>query len=158
MIGLRDAWNVVSMAPEEPWMRRYEMTDEAWANIVGLMPKARPGGQWNDHRTVMNGIFWVLNSGAPWRDMPSRYGRWQTVYHRYRRWVRDGTFDRILQRLQLQLDGDGRIDWSQFDIDGSSIRAQHAAAGARKKGGPSASQTTTDSGAAAGVGAASFIW
>ncbi len=86
-------------------MRRYELTDEAWARLEGLMPPAnQPGGRWNDHRTTLNGIFWVLNSGAPWRDMPDRYGKWPSVYHRYRRWARDGLVDRILQRLLLQLD------------------------------------------------------
>lgn len=49
---------------------------------------------------------------APWRDLPERYGKWQSVYHRYRRWTREGMFDRILQTLQLQLDDEGRIDWS----------------------------------------------
>lgn len=72
------------------------------------------------------------------------------MYGRYRRWTREGLFDRVLERLQLQLDDLGRIDWSQFDIDGSNIRADHAAAGARKKGGLQASQTTTSSAGAAG--------
>lgn len=140
-------------------MRRYELADEAWERLTDLMPPtAQPGGQWRDHRRVLNGMFWVLNSGAPWRDMPARYGRWKTVYGRYRRWTREGLFDHILERLQLQLDELGRIDWSQFDIDGSSIRADHAATGARKKGGPPASRRTTGSGGAAGVGVRSFIW
>lgn len=140
-------------------MRRYELTDEAYERIRDLLPATdRPGGQWRDHRATLNGMFWVLNSGAPWRDMPARYGHWKTVYGRYRRWTREGLFDRILERLQLQLDELGRIDWSQFDIDGSNIRADHGAAGARKKGGPSQSRTTTGSDAAAGVGVRSFIW
>ncbi len=140
-------------------MRRYELTDEAWDRLCELMPPTdRPGGQWRDHRTTLNGMFWVLNSGAPWRDMPTRYGRWKTVYGRYRRWTREDLFDRILECLQLQLDGLGRIDWSQFDIDGSNIRADHAAAGAPKKKDTSANPTTTDWGAAAGVGVRSFIW
>ena len=140
-------------------MRRYELADEAWERLTDLMPlTAQPGGQWRDHRRVLNGMFWVLNSGAPWRDMPARYGRWKTVYGRYRRWTREGLFDRIFERLQLQLDELGRIDWSQFDIEGSNIRADHAAAGACKKGGPSASRMTTGSGGAAGVGVRSFIW
>jgi transposase len=68
-------------------------------------------------------MFWILNTGAQWRDMPQRYGKWKTVYDRYRRWMRDGLFDRILHRLHLELDADGRIDWDVFDGDGSSIRA-----------------------------------
>ena len=66
-------------------------------------------------------MFWVLNSGAPWRDLPARYGKWQSVYDRYNRWAREGLINRILERLQLQLDEAGYIDWSQFNIDGSVI-------------------------------------
>lgn len=139
-------------------MRRYELTDEAWQRLEPLMPSPRPGGRWNDHRTTLNGMFWVLNSGAPWRDLPERYGKWQSIYHRYRRWTRDGLFPRILQTLQLELDEQGRIDWSQFNIDGSNIRAERAAAGARKKGGLAPSRATTGSDAHAGVGVRSFIW
>jgi len=113
--------------------RRYEMTDEAWERIEPLLPKQGRGGRWNDHRTTLNGMFWILNSGAPWRDMPERYGRWQSIYDRYRRWTRKGLFDRILHRLHVQLDDDGRIDWSVFDVDGTNIRADRSAAGACKK-------------------------
>ena len=114
--------------------RRYEMTDDAWERIQPLLPKQGRGGRWNDHRTTINGMFWVLNSGAPWRDMPSRYGRWQSVYDRFCRWTADGLFDRILQRLHIQLDDEGRIDWSVFNVDGTNIRADRSAAGGGKKG------------------------
>jgi len=115
--------------------RRYELRDEAYERIEPLLPKQRSGGgRWVDHRIVLNGMFWVLNSGAQWRDMPERYGKWQTVYSRYRRWAREGLFDRILERLHLDLDEDGRIDWDVFDVDGSNVRAHQSAAGASKKG------------------------
>jgi transposase len=78
-------------------------------------------------------MFWILNSGAQWRDMPERYGKWQSVYDRYRRWAREGLFDRILHRLHLELDDDGRIDWDVFDVDGSNIRAHQSAAGAAER-------------------------
>lgn len=112
--------------------RRYELTDDGWARISPLLPTQRRGGKWAEHRTVLNGMFWVLNSGAQWRDMPDRYGKWETVYGRYRRWTREGLFDRILERLHVSLDEDGRIDWSVFDVDGSSVRAHRVAAGASK--------------------------
>ena len=112
--------------------QRYELTDEAFERIEPLLPTQKPGGQWKDHRIVLNGMFWILNSGAQWRDMPERYGKWKTVYDRYRRWMRDGLFDRILNRLHLELDADGRIDWDVFDVDGSNIRAHQSAAGAAK--------------------------
>ena len=73
--------------------RRYEMTDAGYERIEDLLPRQRRGGKWSDHRTVINGMFWVLNSGARWRDMPERYGKWQTVYGRYRRWVGEGLID-----------------------------------------------------------------
>ncbi len=122
--------------------RRYEMTDEAWDRIEPLLPKQGRGGRWNDHRTTLNGMFWVLNSGAPWRDMPERYGRWQSIYDRYRRWTREGLFDRMLHRLHVQLDDDGFIDWSVFDVDGTNIRADRSAAGAPKKGAKQSPPTT----------------
>jgi|GEM_PF-1125870 len=109
--------------------RRYELTDDAWDRIEPLLPTQRRGGKWAEHRTVLNGMFWVLNAGAQWRDMPERYGKWETVYGRYRRWTREGLFDRILARLHVSLDEYGRIDWSVFDVDGTSIRAHRCAAG-----------------------------
>lgn len=137
--------------------RRYELSDEGFERLAPLLPQQIRGGRWNDHRTTLNGIFWVLNSGAPWRDMPERYGRWQSVYHRFRRWVRDGLFERMLRRLHVQLDDDGRIDWSQFDVDGSSVRADRSASGGGKKGAKQ-SQPTTPWDDPAEALARSFIW
>ena len=112
-------------------MRRYELTDEQFELIRDLLPLNRKrGGQWNDHRTTLNGIFWILHSGAQWREMPERYGKWQSVYDRFVRWRRDGTFDRVLHRLQMKLDKDGRIDWDLWCIDGTNARASRSAAGA----------------------------
>jgi transposase len=122
--------------------RRYELTDDGWERIAPLLPAQKRGGKWAEHRTVLNGMFWVLNSGAPWRDMPERYGEWETVYGRYRRWTREGLFDRILNALHVTLDEEGRIDWSVFDIDGTNIRAHRSAAGASKKAGPASPPTT----------------
>jgi len=113
-----------------PPLRRYELTDEQWALIRTLMPRPRPGGRWNDHRTTLNGMMWVLKSGSPWRDMPERYGAWKSVYDRFRRWADDGMFEKILARLRYKLDKDGYIDWDVWCVDGSNIRAHPAAAGA----------------------------
>lgn len=124
-------------------MRRHELTDEQFALIEPLLPSAEGAGHpWNPHRPLVNGLFWRLRTGAQWRDIPERYGPWQTVYDRFRRWVRDGTFDRILLALQLKLDEKGEIDWEQWALDGTSIRASRAAAGARKKGGRRANLLT----------------
>jgi len=117
-------------------MARHELSDEAWARIVGLLPAGGDAGgrPWNDHRRMLNGIIWTLRTGAPWRDLPERYGPWKSVYGRFNRWSRDGTFDKIIEALQGELDRAGKIDRDLWCVDGSSVRATRAAAGARKKG------------------------
>jgi len=115
-----------------PPLRRYELTDEQWKLIESLMPKPQPGGRWNDHRTTLNGMMWILSSGSPWRDMPERYGSWKSVYDRFRRWTADGMIDAILERLRLRLDHEGYIDWDVWCVDGSNVRAHQSAAGASK--------------------------
>ena len=117
-------------------MRRHELSDEQFARLAPFLPApGTPGRPWAAHRRILNGLFWKLHTGAQWRDIPERYGPWKTIYERHVRWRRDGTWARILQALPMQLDADGRIDWEQWCIDGTSIRASRAAAGARKKGG-----------------------
>jgi transposase len=114
--------------------RRHELTDEQWQQIDFLFPEnGHRGGQWKDHRLMVNGIIWILATGAPWRDLPKRFGPWQTVYDRFRKWTRQGLWDKILLHLQIQRQKDGKIDWQRFFIDGSVVRAHKAAAGARKK-------------------------
>lgn len=113
--------------------KRHELTDEAWAIIAPLLPKQSRGRPWKDHRQIIDGILWVLATGAPWRDVPERYGPWQTLYDRFVRWTRDGTWDRILRALLREKHKRGAIDWELFCVDGTSIRALKAAAGARKK-------------------------
>ena len=111
--------------------RRYELSDRSFALVEDLLPpNGRRGGQWKCHRTMLNGIFWILYTGAHWRELPERYGPWKSVYHRYNRWRRDGTIDRMLERLHLKLDERGRIDVDLWCIDATLIRASRAAAGA----------------------------
>ncbi|ADP10909.1 IS427 family transposase [Erwinia sp. Ejp617] len=80
----------------------------------------------------MNGIFWVLCSGAPWRDLPERYGHWKTIYNRFNRWAKTGVMDSIFNKLLQILDEKELIDWDVIALDGSNIRALKAAAGAKK--------------------------
>jgi transposase len=117
-------------------MRRHELTDEQWERLAPLLPPQRPTtGRPNlDHRTILNGMLWIVRTGAPWRDLPERYGVWQTVYSRFRRWQQAGIWERILRELQIEAAHDGRLDDSLVLIDSSSIRAHQHAAGARKKG------------------------
>ena len=141
-------------------MARYELTDEQWDLVKGLFPTQKRGGKWNDHRTTLDGMLWMLRSGAPWRDLPERYGKWKSVYGRFNRWRREGTFDRLLKALQIRLDKQGKIDWDLWLVDGSNVRASRAAAGARKKGARASisSPPTTHWVAAAADGAASSTW
>src|ERR1700734_927090 len=116
-------------------MHRYELMDEQWNRLSCFFPaNGRRGGQWKEHRTVVNGVIWILSSGAAWRDLPPRYGPFQTVHRRFLGWRRDGTWERILAALRLEADAQGLIDWEQWNADSTSIRATRHAAGARKKG------------------------
>ena len=111
-------------------MRRHELSDEQWALIAPLLPKGHGrGGQWKEHRRILNGMFWRLRTGAPWRDIPERYGAWKTIYDRFNRYRREGLLDGILEALQVRLDRDGLIDWDLWCIDGTTVRATRAAAG-----------------------------
>jgi transposase len=113
---------------------RGEMTDTAWARIEPLLPVGRRrGGQWRDHRQVINAILWKVRTGAPWRDLPERYGSWKTAHERLRRWTADGTWDRILDEVVVKDDAVGNVEWV-LSIDSSSVRAHQHAAGARKRG------------------------
>ncbi len=140
-------------------MARHGLTDGQWALMEDMFPRngEHAGRPWQDHRRMMNGIFWILSTGAPWRDLPEEFGRWQTVYHRFNTYRRDGTLDRILERLQVKLDREGKIDWELFCIDGSCVRAARAAAGARKRGVRQKSPRTMHWGVLAGAGAPSSI-
>jgi transposase len=123
---------------------RGELTDKAWEQIAPLLPPNGGRGQrWAEHRRVINGILWKLRTGAPWRDLPERYGPGKTCYERLVRWRRDGTWDRLLAHAQTKSDAVGEVEW-EVSIDSTIIRAHQHAAGARKrpaqadvKGGPS---------------------
>ncbi len=113
---------------------RGEVTDTAWTTLEPLRPtNGGRGQQGRDHRQVLNGILWKLCTGAPWRDLPDRYGPWRTVYARFVRWQQDGTWDRLLAHVQTKSDAVGDVSW-EVSIDSSVVRAHQHAAGARKKG------------------------
>ena len=112
---------------------RGEITDAAWERIAPLLPEyGRPGGRWRSHRAVLNGILWKLRTGAPWRDLPSRYGPWQTCYDRFVRWRRDGTWERLLSDVQTKSDAVGKLEWL-VSVDSTVVRAHQHASGARSK-------------------------
>jgi transposase len=114
---------------------RGDLTDEQWAALVPVLPPRAVLGRprvW-PRRQLIDGIRWRVRTGAPWRDVPARYGPWQTVYGLFRRWQRDGTWARILARLQALADAAGAICW-QISVDSTVCRAHQHAAGARRAG------------------------
>ncbi|MDI5969430.1 IS5 family transposase [Streptomyces sp. SL13] len=113
---------------------RGELTDAAWERIEPLLPRVDGRGRpWRDHRQVVNGVLWRLRTGAPWRDLPERYGPWQTVYERFARWEADGTWASLLEHVRVRDDAVGRVEWT-IAVDSTVIRAHQHAAGVRKKG------------------------
>ena len=112
--------------------RRHELTDE-WARLAPLLPpeKGETGRPNKAHRRGINGVLWRLGTGAPWRDLPERYGPWQSVYPRFRRWRLAGGWDRLFAALQRQEDAAGRVAWSVHFVDSSVVRAHQHAAGAK---------------------------
>jgi transposase len=116
-------------------MKRHELTDEQWELVGPLIPRrtARTGRPAKDPRVMLNGIFWILGTGAPWRDLPERFGPCQTVHRYFSDWRRAGVFAQIVEALQVKLDAQGLIDWELWCVDGASVRAARAAAGAEKK-------------------------
>jgi len=142
--------------------RRHEVTDEEWKVLEPLIPArvAKTGRKPSDPRIMLNGILWNLRTGAPWRDLPERFGPWQTVYDHFRIWRNAGVYDRILKALHIRLDENGQIHWDLWCIDGSNVRAARAAAGADKKASNAikTSQRTTRWAARAADSQASSTW
>ena len=116
-------------------VKRHELTDEQWELVSASIPKrkAKTGRRPKDPRIMLNGIFWILGTGAPWRDLPERFGPCKTVHRYFSDWRRNGVFAKIIDALQMKLDAKGLIDWELWCVDGSSVRASRAAAGAGKK-------------------------
>jgi transposase len=112
--------------------RREELTDEQWTIIEPLIPPpARRedgrGRPWRDNREVMNGILWILRSGARWQDLPDRFPPYQTCHRRFQQWVRDGTLRRVLETLAADLKERGDLDLSECFIDGTFVVAKKGA-------------------------------
>ena len=118
-------------------MARGDLTDKEWQRLEPLLPPQKPkepGGVYRDHRQVINGILRVLRTGAPWRDLPERYGPRGTCYSRFRRWSGQGIRKSVLEQLQAQEEVAGNLDWHEVALDSTSIKAHPHAAGAPKKG------------------------
>jgi transposase len=116
-------------------MERHELSEAQWERLRPLLPPHRRAGRGRpakDHRLIVNAILWRLATGAPWRDLPERYGSWRTVYSRFRRWQRAGVWERVLAALQAEADAAGDLDWALHFLDGTTVRAHQHAAGAKK--------------------------
>ena len=123
-------------------MSRHDITTDTWKRIEPIVCPARQehrGRPAQDARTVLNGIIWILCTGAPWRDLPQEFGPWQTVYKRFNAWSKSSVWRDVLLELSHEADLESVL------IDGTYIRAhQHSAGG---KGGA----TPKPSGAVAAV-------
>ncbi len=107
-------------------MARFDLSDTEWAVIAPLLPNKPRGVPRVDDRRVVNGIFYILRTGSPWRDLPERYGPYTTVYNRYNRWAKAGVWLRVFEALAE------RAPDSLHLIDSSIVRAhQYAAGGSR---------------------------
>ena len=115
-------------------MKRGDLTDEQWERLQPLLPPQKPktGRPNEDHRRIINGILWIDRTGAPWRDLPERYGPWRTVASRFYRWRRAGIWQGVLEALRQKADEAGGVDWDAHYMDGTTVRAHQHAAGAKK--------------------------
>lgn len=116
-------------------VKRHALTDEQWAVVKQFFPlsTAKTGRPARNPRELLDAAFWILSTGAAWRDLPERFGPWQSAYHHFNRWRKAGVFARIIEALQVKLDKKGLIDWELWCVDGANVRASRAAAGASKK-------------------------
>lgn len=115
--------------------KRHALTDEQWDLIRPLIPlsSANTGRPAKDPRLMLDGIFWILATGAPWRDLPERFGSCKTVHRYFSNWRKGGVFAAIVETLQVKLDDQGLIEWDLWCVDGAAVRASRAAGGAEKK-------------------------
>ncbi len=128
-------------------MLRHRLTEEQWKFIADLFPSHKHMGRpRSDARDMIDGILWILNTGAQWRDLPPAFGPKSTVWDHFDRWNTDGTLQAVLDRLRANAE----IDDELWCVDGTTVRAAKCAAGGGKKG-IQTSRTTTRSAAVAAV-------
>ena len=108
-------------------MRRYEISDENWQRIKHLLPgkQGDPGRTAQDNRLFINAVLWIARTGAPWPDLPDRFGKYNSVFQRFNRWSKNGTWQRVFEELQ-----DPDLEWLMLDT--TTVRAHQHAAGQKK--------------------------
>jgi len=114
------------------------ITDEMWVWMEPLLPcsDGKRGRPFRDHRLLVEAICWRLRTGAPWRDLPERFGPWSTAWDRFDRWSADGTWAGLLEAAQQHADEVGELGWD-ISVDSTIVRTHQHAAGARTVGGNS---------------------
>src|SRR5207249_4333623 len=115
-----------------PLANTRDLTDAQWRILDEIIPEPirrrdGRGRPWKDRRVVLNGILWVLRTGAPWADVPERYPSYQTCHRRFQQWVRSGVMKGILEALALDLKARGALDVREAFIDGSFVPAKKGA-------------------------------
>ena len=111
---------------------RFVVGDTAWEKVAPLLPgkPTDPGATGKDNRLFLEAVLWRVRTGVPWRDLPGAFGKWNSVFQRFRRWVKGGVFERVFACLS------GEPDFEDALVDGTIVTAHHKASGAR--GGPEA--------------------
>jgi transposase len=117
-----------------------DLTEEQWNVVSAILPEdpVRPDGRgrpWSDRRRVFNGVLWILRTGAPWKDLPPRYGAYQTVHRRFQEWVRSGVLEAVLLAIAQDLKDRGGLDLRECFIDGTFVPAKKGGAAWGRPGG-----------------------
>ncbi len=128
---------------------RQEISDQTWAVLEPLFPTPKATGRpMMNMRSTVEGIAWRFRTGAPWRDVPERFGQWNSIYQRFSDWSVDGTWARVLATVQTSSAASGEVDWS-VSVDSTITRVhQHGASLTRDTGGRIELQQTQRPGAA----------
>lgn len=108
-------------------MIRTVLTDVQWERIAPLLPgkEGDPGRSGEDNRRFVEGVLWIVRTGAPWRDLPESFGKWSSVWKRFRRWALKGVFEKLFQALSHEPDFEYAL------IDGTIIKVHRHATGAK---------------------------
>ena len=110
-----------------------DLTDEQWKVVETILPADRVradgrGRPWSDRRKAFEGALWILRTGAPWQDLPPRYGPYQTVHRRFQNWVRSGVIEKVLLALAEHLKEAGGLDLKECFVDGTFVPAKKGGA------------------------------
>lgn len=114
-----------------------DLIDDQWKIVSAILPadpmrEDKRGRPWSEQRKVFNGILWVLRTGAPWKDMPPRYGPYQTAHRRFQNWVRSGVIEKVLLALAAHLKEAGGLDLKECFVDGTFVPAKKGGAASGK--------------------------